>query len=440
MLWANMNPKDRSLTAGTQAEPPPPTTPTSDDARRIRRLMFYFGMVYVVEGIGQTDGIIAQPLTYYFKEVHSWTPVQVTAALTAFNLPWIVKPIYGLVSDFVPLFGYRRKSYLILASILATLAYLLAAQMEAPSQLLFVLVLTAYAMAIASTLCGALLVENGQRYGTSGAFVNQQWLWFHIAAMSSALIGGLLVQYLSPAGALHSAALIAGIAPLMIVFGTWFLIEEEKRPIDLPELKLATRGLLATFRMRSLWIVALFLFLYWFSPGFHTPLYYHMTDSLHFSQGYIGILGAISSAGSICGALVYRQCLAELTSKHLLQLSIVLGTATTAAFVLLVNEATAAALHFCGGVAAMIALVATLTLAADYCPKNSEGFTFAALMSITNLASALADNVGALLYQHAFSGRLAPLILLSAAFTALAWVLVPLLQLGDKPQGRAIAH
>ena len=169
---------------------------------------------------------------------------------------------------------------------------------------MFVLLLTAYGMAIASTLCGALLVENGQRYATSGAFVNQQWLWFHIAAMSSSLIGGLLIQKSSPAGALHGAALIAGIAPLMIVFGTWFLVQEEKRPVDLPELKLAARSLLAVFRIRSLWIVALFLFLYSFSPSFRTPLYYRMTDTLHFSQGYIGILGAISSAGSICGALI----------------------------------------------------------------------------------------------------------------------------------------
>ena len=334
------------LTTGAQTQPPPPVTPSPDDARRIRHLMFYFGMVFVVEGIGQTDGIIAQPLIYYFKEVHSWTPVQVTAALTAFNFPWIIKPIYGLVSDFVPLFGYRRKSYLILASLVATGAYLLAAHMEAPSRLLFVLLLTAYAMAIASTLCGALLVENGQRYATSGAFVNQQWLWFHIAAMSSSLIGGLLVQKLSPAGALHGAALIAGIAPLMIVFGTWFLVHEENRPVDLPELKLAARSLLAAFRIRSLWIVALFLFLYWFSPAFHTPLYYHMTDTLHFSQGYIGILGAISSAGSICGALIYRRCLAELTSKRLLQLSIVLGTATTAALVLALQRSDRSSAQF----------------------------------------------------------------------------------------------
>src|SRR5262249_62169156 len=78
--------------------------------------------------------------------------------------------------------------------------------------------------------------------------------------------------------------------------------------------------------------------------------------------------------------------------------------------------------------------------AADYCPKRSEGFTFAALMSITNLASALADNVGALLYQHVFSSRLSPLILVSAAFTAFAWILIPLLRLGHKPQGRALPY
>ena len=61
-------------------------------------------------------------------------------------------------------------------------------------------------------------------------------------------------------------------------------------------------------------------------------------------------------------------------------------------------------------------------------------------MSITNLASAFSDNVGALLYQHVFGGQRAPLVLVSAAFTAFAWILIPLLRLGDKPQGRAIAH
>jgi predicted MFS family arabinose efflux permease len=83
----------------------------------------------------------------------------------------------------------------------------------------------------------------------------------------------------------------------------------------------------------------------------------------------------------------------------------------------------------------MLATVATVTLAADYCPPRAEGFAFAVLMSIINLATSAADNVGSYLYTHVFHNELAPLVLLSAAFTAFAFVLVPLLRLGDKAQG-----
>jgi hypothetical protein len=87
--------------------------------RQIRRLMLFFAAVYLVEGFGQTGGLIAQLLTYYLKEVYGWTPVKVTASLAVLTFPWVIKPVYGIVSDFVPLFGYRRKSYLILANAVA---------------------------------------------------------------------------------------------------------------------------------------------------------------------------------------------------------------------------------------------------------------------------------------------------------------------------------
>ena len=69
----------------------PAAAPTSEDTADAqwltRRLMIFFSIVYVVEGLGQTGGLIAQPLAYFLKEVHGWTPVQVTAYLTIFNLP-----------------------------------------------------------------------------------------------------------------------------------------------------------------------------------------------------------------------------------------------------------------------------------------------------------------------------------------------------------------
>jgi MFS family permease len=414
------------------------THEATQDRQAINRLLWFFALVYIVEGLGQIVGLISQPLNYYLKEAHGWTPVQITAFVTLFNLPWIIKPVYGLISDFVPLFGYRRKSYLVIANIAAIAGYLWVTTLNEPSKLLIALMLTAYTMAISSTLCGAVLVENGQKLHESGTFVNQQWLWFNIAAMAAAR-GGQLVQYFAPATALHAAAAIVAVAPLVVIAGTLLLIPEKKTTINVQGMKATLSGLKASFERRELWVIALFIFLYYFSPGLSTPLYFHMTDELKFSQAYIGILGSISSAGWVVGALLYRRFFGDMTLRGLLNLSIALGTATTVAFLLLGSEISAALIYFSSGFSAMLATVATLTLAADYCPPRAEGFAFAVLMSIINLATSAADNVGSFLYTHVFHRALEPLVVISAAATAFALVLVPLLHLGDKRQGEPAA-
>src|SRR6202040_3435215 len=96
-------------------------------------LLWFFALVYLVEGLGQIGGLISQPLNYYLKQVQGWTPLQITAYLTLFNLPWIIKPLYGLVSDFIPLFGYRRKSYLLLVNVAAIVGFIWVTQLRAPS-------------------------------------------------------------------------------------------------------------------------------------------------------------------------------------------------------------------------------------------------------------------------------------------------------------------
>lgn len=394
--------------------------------------MLFFAIVYVVEGIGQARvGIIYQPLNHYLKEI-GWTPLQVTAYIAVLNFPWIIKPVFGLVSDLVPLFGYRRKSYLIIASLCAIGGYAGIARLVEPAEFASLLLLTSYAMATASTLCGALLAENGQAFRLSSSFVSQQWLWFYIAVLASSFVGGELVERLSALSALQAAAAVAAAAPFAVVLATLFLLTERKSPASRNELQLTLRSIIAALRSTKLYIVAVFLFLYSFAPGFGTPLYFFMTDELQFSQSYIGVLGSIASAGWIAGALIHRWLLQKMSSKALLYLSIVLGTLSAASFLLLTNEVSAAIVNFANGVALMIATIASLTLAANYCPKRAEGFAFAGLMSIMNLAELVSTNVGAFLYEHAFHNQLGPLIVVSAATTALAAVLVPLLRLDGR--------
>ena len=403
----------------------------------IRRLMLFFAIVFMAEGIDQGRvGVILQPLTNFLK-TQGWSPLEVTAYFGALNFPWVIKPVYGLVSDFVPLLGYRRTSYLMLASAAAILSYAAIAWLGEPAAIAPFLVLTAYCMATVSTLCGALLAENGRTYRQSSLFVGQQWLWFNVAIMASAFVGGELVEHLSAAGALKAGAVIAALAPIAMLTATPLLLRETKSTIDRQAFRRSLQGLLAALRSRSLYLVAAFLFLYSFSPGFGTPLYYHMTDQLHFAQSYIGLLGSITAAGWIVGALVHRVALRRIAPKPLLYLSVLLGTASTASFLLLNDEVSAALVNFGFGVSSMIATIATLTLAARHCPTGAEGFAFAGLMSVSNLAEIFSINIGAWLYEHVFDSHLTPLILVSAATTAAIALLVPLLRLdGQSDESR----
>jgi MFS family permease len=417
---------------------PETVAPAASSSARgsMTHLLWFFALVYVAEGSG---GLISQPLNYLLKQVNGWTPLQISAYVTILNLPWMIKPIYGLVSDLIPLFGYRRKSYLLLASATAIAGFLLVTQLTVPDQLVFALLLTAFATAISSAVSGAVLVENGQRLHESGTFVNQQWLWYTLSAMTVAILGGQLVQRFGPTNALHGAAAICACAPLLVIFGTVFLVSEKKAPMNIQGVKHTLEELSGAFRGRRLWIIAAFIFIYYFTPGLGTPLYFVMTDNLKFSQAYIGFLAVFAGCGWILGAWLYRPHFKTLTLKNMLNLSIAIGTASGLAFLFLWNEPAAAVISFCSGFAGMLTTIATLTLAADYSPQRAEGFTFAVLTSIINLATVFSNNLGSYLFTHVFHSKLAPLVVLSAGLTAFAFVLVPLLQLGDKRQGEPAA-
>ena len=223
---------------------------------------------------------------------------------------------------------------------------------------------------------------------------------------------------------MRAAAWAAAAAPLAVV-ASLRLVHEERATIDRTGFVQGVAALLAAFRSRDLWLIGAFLFCYYFSPGFGTPLYFELTDTLKFSQGFIGLLSAVTALGWIAGGLLYRFVLWRLRRRSLLYLSLVFGVVSTLAYLGLVDRVSAVVIYFFGGMAAMVANVATLSLAAAVCPPRAEGFTFAALMSVINLATPLSDTIGAVLYEHVFAARLAPLIVVSAGFTALVVVLVP---------------
>ena len=440
----------------------------------VRKLMWFLLLVYVAEGVGQVGGLVSQPLTYFLKTALGWNADRVTEYLAILTFPWVIKPIYGLISDNIPLFGYRHKTYLILANAMACVGYLWLVGISDPTQIILGLSLTAVGMAASSTISGAVMVKGGKTLGHTGKFVGQQWLWFSLAGIVTSLAGGWLCQYTSPASAFHTAALIAAFAPVGVLFGAWFLIHEERvqkstdataggaRTINKEKLvaaakkhsvwlivgvvsvtasalyardltvwviaTLLTLWSLAVLRSKTMWIVAGFIAFWNFSPGFGTPLYYYMTDTLHFNQMFIGTLGMWSNIGSAAGAAMFMFWLnGRVSLKALIYWSIAIGTAAQFCHVWISSPASAVILTLLSSVAAQVATLTTLTLAAHACPDDAEGFSYAALMSVFNLAAQGSAVLGSWMYVHTFSEHLIPLIWVSSAFTAACVVLVPLL-------------
>ena len=62
-------------------------------------------------------------VSFYYKDTLHLGPAELSLISSISVLPWVVKPLYGFISDSFPLFGYKRRSYLILSGILGSLSW-----------------------------------------------------------------------------------------------------------------------------------------------------------------------------------------------------------------------------------------------------------------------------------------------------------------------------
>ena len=404
-----------------------------------RRLLYLFGLVYFAQGICQHSGLVDLPIKNYFKATLGLDAAQTTEYLAILAIPWTVKPLYGLVSDFVPLAGYRRKSWLLLTNLLAALGFLWLTGLTTPATIVTALLLTAFGTAASDVIIDALMVEKGRETGLTATFQSVQWLWISVASVVSALLGGFLAEKLVPGTALHVAAAVTMLAPLAVLVASTLVIREERRAVNLVEMKVTAGSLIAAFRSRTLLAVLAFLASWNFSPSFGVPWYYHQTDVLGFSQGFISTLTAVASAGGIVGALLYWRIFSQWSLRSQIVIGIWTGAVGTLFYLLLLRpapyiHALALSIDFVFGAAAMVAVLASLTLAAKACPPRAEGFVFAALMSVINGVAQISAIIGARLYTDVFNKNMAPLIVISAVFTLACLLLMPILGRLNAPQ------
>src|SRR5215212_4183835 len=116
-------------------------------AMTVQRATFYFALVYFSQGVSQVVCLLNQPLRMYLQDVAKLNSSGIANFLFVVTIPWMIKPAYGLLSDFVPIFGYRRKSYLLLMNMLAAVGFLAVMGVRSPGAVMIALALTGVGVA-----------------------------------------------------------------------------------------------------------------------------------------------------------------------------------------------------------------------------------------------------------------------------------------------------
>jgi MFS family permease len=390
-----------------------------------RRLALLFAIVYFAQGM---SALPVQVITISFKD-QGLEADEVAAFFLLASIPWFIKPLYGLISDFLPLFGQHRKSYLLATSALACVAGLIAGVSVHFSYWELAILYTTMGLGLAynDVLTDALMVEKGKLNGLTGAFQSLQWS----AVTGAAIVVGLLGGYFAEHRELQMAFAVAAFFPLIVMFMAIFFVHEKPTTPQQGEISEIWIALRAGFGERSVWLVAAFIFLFNFSPSFGPAFFFYQTDTLGFSQQYIGILNAIDSAFSILGALIYVPLSRSIPLRRLINFAIGLSVITLLTYLAYRGEISALLIHVIWGITGMVTTLAFLDLAARACPKRAEATFFALLMSIFNLGTLASQNVGAHLYTELGEGSFAYtwLVIISTFATAAIWLLVPLIHI-----------
>jgi predicted MFS family arabinose efflux permease len=216
-----------------------------------------------------------------------------------------------------------------------------------------------------------------------------------------------------------------------------FAMREERVGRQAGQSQTTWTAICGSLRSRDLWVVAGFILFWTFSPSIGTPLFFYQTDTLKFSQQFIGTLTSLSSVAAIVGALASTGIARSFSLKTILHISVGIGVMSTLAYLAYKDATSAIIIEVTVGCIGMIAMLSFLDLAAQACPKQAEGTFFALLMSVFNAGGQGSEIIGGWLYD---SFGYTWLILISAAFTAICWLLVPLVRVEQIEAGAAASQ
>lgn len=354
--------------------------------------------VYFIAGATSLAGVAT---TFFYKDDLHLTIAQVQIIGSIAIIPWSIKPIYGFLSDRMPIWRLKRKPYLLLAGLAGSSGYFLMATVVRDFQgAVAASILSALGFALADVIVDGIVVEKSRNQSEAGKLQS--------ICRAALIFGALLVSYLSGVlveqiGA-RKVFFLTGSLPLFTCLFAIILREVPSSELGGFSLRQTWRSIRGALTPGLLWS-ALFLFIWRSTPTSGSGFSYFLIDELHFTPEFFGRLSLVSHITSIIAILYFRKFLLRISLKRLMFGVVVLSVVLALpAFGLLYGwykvlgvspQFFAVADTAVSGVLQEIGFLPLLVLAARVCPKGVEATMFALLASLMNIGLAVSDLGGA---------------------------------------------
>jgi folate/biopterin transporter len=366
--------------------------------------LFAILVVYFVQGI---LGLARLATSFFLKDELGLSPAEVAAMMGVVSLPWVIKPIFGFLSDSLPIFGYRRRSYLIISSLLGCGAWAaMGTVVHSAIAAMITITLCSLAIAVSDVIVDSIVVERirDESQADTGSLQALCWATTALGGLVTAYLSGFLLEHLS----IRSIFLITASFPLLVLI-TATLIEDARvmMPQDFGAAKAQLQKIRAAISQKAIWLPVLFVFLWQATPSSDSAFFFFTTNDLGFGPEFLGRVRLVTSVASLIGVWAFQRFLKAVPLRQIFLwstlISVVLGL-TSLILVTHANRALGIADQWFSlgdslilTVMGQIAFMPVLILAAQLCPPGVEATMFAILMSICNLAGILSHESGALL-------------------------------------------
>jgi len=377
------------------------------------RIYWFFAINYFAQGMG---GLAYEPVSYYLKDALGLGPGESAMFVAWMTLPLTIKPLFGLLTDFLPWAGKRRAPHLVAVSLLTSLGWLLLAGLEHPNYnaALALLILVNVGFVMSDVVCDAVMVERGKERGKTGVYQAVSIGTLYATLIVTGLGGGWLAQHASYRGIF----ILTACFPLLTALSSRFV--DEAGVGDLKEtVAKGVEGLSRMLRDPKAWAVALGIFLWSFSPFLGTAQFYYQSEALGLSPIFIGGLATAGGFAGLAGAALFAR-LTKGGTGEVARASIWLGAPLTLLYFFYRGPLSTVLLTVLFSLLGVVFRLAWMDLAAKSCPAGAEATVFAAYMAVFNIAASTSNTLGGAWYERlsAAHGPYIAMVLLSLVGTA----------------------